>query len=46
MGGPGPLKPRNRPLSGLEAAVILGVVGLIVLCCVGVVAIGALTPVR
>lgn len=35
---------RRRALTGIEAGVILGVVALVVLCCVGVSALSLLKP--
>lgn len=34
----------NRPLTGMEVGMVLGVVGLVVLLCLGMLLVGALMP--
>jgi hypothetical protein len=34
----------DRPLTGMEAGMVLGVVALVVLCCLGVVVLGIFSP--
>lgn len=37
------LLPENRPLTGMEVGLILGLAALLVLCCLGVSALSLLT---
>lgn len=41
---PGPQERGRRPLTALEVGLILGVVALVVLCCLGVSVAAMLTP--
>lgn len=34
----------DRPLTGMEVGMVLGIVGMVVLLCVGLVIVGALMP--
>ena len=36
--------PRRRTLTALEAGVILGVVAMVILCCMGAMVLGAFSP--